>query len=269
VELLQLNVGRAVSEGKLSANKSKRLRRKLSANKSKQSVSTDAEYEDYQYVEPPMTLLNVDTSKVFVGRAVSEGKLSANKSKQSVSTDGDPLIVNTSKVWSELRAAVNVDKLKAELQTATAEQREQLQAQLEQLQEHFPSSEELKQQFASQWTNITEAMDVEALQDQLDAAVTSGSAQAEQLRGQLEALKGKLPDDVLGSVQNQAAATWGYLQERGVSLPNLDALSHQAEILAKQADTLAKQAEDLSGSVAHSVGDVANSVGDALGGLFR
>lgn len=199
------------------------------------------------------------------------------------------LNVNTSKVWSELRAAVNVDNLKSQLQKAKEQGSDtvnQLQAQLEELQQQFPSTEEVKQHFSAQWDNISKAIDFEECQEQLNEAVARGSDQVKQLQEQLDSLKAQLPQatDVVASIQDQATETWSYLQDQGVSLPNLNDLSDQAEALAKQAgksisglwDANKDQLNNIANSVGNSVsdlanqaGNVANSVGDALGGLFR
>lgn len=159
--------------------------------------------------------------------------------------------VNSTKVWSELRAAVDVDKLKAEIEKAKDTPAvKQLQKELQELQQQFPSTDEVKRHFAAQWQNITEAIDVEALQDELAEALSTGSDQVHQLQHQLQAaMNGQNPEDWVKAVQNQTADTWAYLQEHDIPLPNINDLTEQAEDFAN------RTAQSMSWLLNSSLGD--------------
>lgn len=134
-----------------------------------------------------------------------------------------------SSVWTQLKAAVEEDNLKTAIESATDSELVQgMKEKLAQLQESFPSAEELKGQFADNWGVITEAVDLENLEKQAEVAKAKGSEALEKLTPQIEKLKEQMNGVTVESVQERAAGTWADLEEKGFHLPDLDTVSEHA-----------------------------------------
>mmetsp|Transcript_65279 Transcript_65279/g.164570 ORF Transcript_65279/g.164570 Transcript_65279/m.164570 type:complete len:254 (+) Transcript_65279:67-828(+) len=186
--------------------------------------------------------------------AASSANSAANKKRKHK-------MPNATAVWEQLKGAVEIDELKAQIQNATdSETIQHLQEKLNTLTAEFPSYEEIQQQFSDQWANITQAVDLENLQDQLEEAKKYGSSVANatvaELQKQYDALKEQMPDFDLDSIQQQAADLWSQMEDY---LPDLDSLTAQAQ-------QVANQAMDAAADAANSA---ANAISDALNGIFR
>jgi len=191
--------------------------------------------------------------------------------------------VDSTKVWAELKAAVQVDKLRAALE------REQdpklvtaMRERLSELQQGFPATSDMKQHFAEQWANITMAVDLEEVQQRLQDAQSLGGEEVVALTQQLHKLQAHIPEGVSASIQEKAAGSWAYLQDTGVPLPDLDQVtsksvaiadaakdtagwvySSSAYVAGTMASTYGSVAKDVVGDI--DAGEIAHSVQDAAG----
>jgi len=177
---------------------------------------------------------------------------------------------DATKVWSELTAAVNEDNLRAEIQRAKDSQvAQQLHEHLEKLQQQFPSTAEIKQQFSSEWTRITEAVNMENLQERLNQAKAAGSEQVKQLQEHLKSLQERTPD--LESIREKAAEKWHLLQQQGARLPDLDQVTEKAQAVSRRVAQSISDAwnSDFAQAAKDKAADIAESVGKTLEGFFR
>jgi len=131
--------------------------------------------------------------------------------------------IDVSDVWDQMTGSVQIDELKAKLQTAAGDKaKATLQSQIDKLEEAYPAAAEIKDKFKDQWEKIVSGVNVDELKKQVKectADVAScAKAKLPQLQSQLEeALKGIN----LGSIQEQADEYWNKIQ---LELPDMDEL---------------------------------------------
>lgn len=183
---------------------------------------------------------NIKRKAVAAGSALNVASNGAKRRKQAP---------NATAVWEQLKGCVQIEGLLSQ-SNITAEQ----QTTLDSLKAKFPSYEEIQEQFDDQWDNITDAVNMQNLQGQLEEAQKDGSALANstvaELQEQYDALKGQLPDDFnLDNIQAETADLWDQMQD---TLPDLDSLASQAQQAASQA-----------------FDEASNAVSDVMQGFFR
>lgn len=168
---------------------------------------------------------------------------------------------NATAVWDQLAGAVQVDQLRAAIDNAAnSPQVGQLQAELQSLEAQYPDAATIQQQFSSTWSQITHAVQIQDLQQQLSSALNS--QEKNQLEQKLQELTASMPSVDLNNVQQQAANTWASLLNQGVPLPDLAEVSDLANQAAQQASAVASQAAEAAASAA-------NNVANAIGGYFN
>lgn len=180
---------------------------------------------------------------------------------------GERRELNATKVWEELKIAVLRDKLVAKEHVEAAKNStiaQKLQEKINELQQNFPSSEQIKESFKGQWQNITEAVQLEGMQKKLDKMKDSEAA--EKLRERVESLKARMGNVTVDSVKAKARDTWERLQSQGKSLPDLDEISDKAGDIANGALNTVRDAWNSSASrdARHTVGHLANQTWDGV-----
>jgi len=89
----------------------------------------------------------------------------------------------TSKIWDQLKGAVNIDHIQGAVQAAKdSNSAKKLKEHLAKLEKQFPGAAAVKEQFSSQWADISKAVDSEGTKDKLtkvleDAKVAGPTAE--------------------------------------------------------------------------------------------
>lgn len=189
--------------------------------------------------------------------AADRGQTGARADKKLAHRQPSPDLVEA--VWQELKASVEIARLTEAINNATSgELAASLKEKLAYLQQHFPASGQLRDQFSVAWDNITKAVDMELLQEKLQDA---GSTWRE-LEKQLQALKGHVPDLDIDNIKAKSADVWAQLQDQGVPLPDLNNLTAAAQ------DAL-KQVQGAAQGVVSSAKDVVSGAVDSLKDWLR
>eukprot|EP00429_Kryptoperidinium_foliaceum_P079093 CAMPEP_0176225682 /NCGR_PEP_ID=MMETSP0121_2-20121125/21881_1 /TAXON_ID=160619 /ORGANISM="Kryptoperidinium foliaceum, Strain CCMP 1326" /LENGTH=251 /DNA_ID=CAMNT_0017564945 /DNA_START=79 /DNA_END=834 /DNA_ORIENTATION=- len=174
---------------------------------------------------------------------------------------------NSTALWHQITGAVQIEDLQKRLQQVQdSEQVQKLQKHLQDLQAEFPDAETIKQKFSDQWTQVSEAVNLETVSAALDKAKADHSDKLDALQRKYDELRAALPNVTLEGAQAKATQAWAHLQDQGVPLPNLDDLEAQAQDAFEKAKTSAAAAlDDLQDAAAGAL-DAAKA---ALGNFWR
>lgn len=174
---------------------------------------------------------------------------------------------NTTAVWEQIKGAVEISELREQLQNATdSVSVDTLQAQLTKLQAQFPSADEVQKEFSKQWANLTAVVNLDNVQQQLEAARAAGSGQLQELQRQFDAMSAQFPNISMDSVRDQTANLWANLQDAGLPLPSLDNLTAQVSDYAGQA---ADAVSDMASSASDAISGAIGNLSDTLGSWWR
>jgi hypothetical protein len=143
--------------------------------------------------------------------------------------------INMSSVWEKIKVVARVDKLKTAIRAlSNSNITKKMQENLKQVLSSLPPVEQVKEHFADHWENVSRIADMEVLQSNL-LEVESDSAEAGELYQQLQDLQAQsLSNTTVEDMRNQVANTWGELQGKGFSFPNLDSFTAHAEDMVKK-----------------------------------